>query len=121
MMIKFAVYIVHVFLLIQSVTCLSSSNLYINNYITKIKKAVGITIAGSLFIPSSILAVTAPVPSIGECITDSNSQATVITCRKLGLIGDSLQGCQANENCLSSSAKAASKYISSWYLNYQSI
>lgn len=60
------------------------------------------------------------VPKLGECVTQTNPSATTITCRQLGLIDDNtrLRGCQANENCFSTSAKSASKYDSPWQFNY---
>jgi len=48
------------------------------------------------------------------CITDSNPQTTTKLCRRLGLLQGRLRGCDANENCFSTSAKAASKYDSPW-------
>jgi hypothetical protein len=54
------------------------------------------------------------------CITESNPQTTVVSCRQLGLKGDGrLLGCQANENCFSTSATAATKYSSPWKYSAQ--
>jgi hypothetical protein len=47
-------------------------------------------------------------------VTQSNPQATTVLCRKLGLVDGRLRGCQANENCFSSSAVAARKYSPPW-------
>eukprot|EP01036_Dinobryon_divergens_P035285 gene35285-45691_t len=49
-----------------------------------------------------------------DCKSESNPQTTTTFCRKLGLIGGRLRGCDANENCISTSAKAASKYGPPW-------
>ena len=55
-----------------------------------------------------------------DCTTDSNPSTTVITCRKLGITKDNrLLGCQANENCFSTSASAATKYASPWIYNIE--
>lgn len=59
-------------------------------------------------------------PKLGECTTETNPSATVISCRRLGLVGGSLQGCQSQENCFSSSAKAAAKYSSPWRYDFES-
>lgn len=48
------------------------------------------------------------------CTTDTNAQVTVTSCRKLGLVKNRLRGCDANENCISTSSKAASKYGPPW-------
>lgn len=54
------------------------------------------------------------------CVTESNPQTTVISCRQLGLKDDGrLLGCQANENCFSTSATAATKYASPWKYSAQ--
>jgi hypothetical protein len=54
------------------------------------------------------------------CVTESNPQTTVISCRQLGLKSDGrLLGCQANENCFSTSATAATKYSSPWKYSAQ--
>ena len=42
-------------------------------------------------------------PPAGTCITTSNPSTTVQFCRQLGLENGRLRGCQANENCLSTS------------------
>jgi len=39
---------------------------------------------------------------------------TIVSERKLGLLKGTLQGCSANENCFSTSAKAAGKSIAPW-------
>jgi hypothetical protein len=68
----------------------------------------------------SAILVIAPIDSayaksFPKCVTESNPQTTTISCRQLGLKDDGrLNGCQANENCFSTSATAASKYSSPW-------
>lgn len=70
---------------------------------------------------SQISSAASNPPNLGECITDVNPQATVISCRILGLDKDGrLQGCRANENCVSTSAKAARKYSSPWRFSVNS-
>lgn len=74
---------------------------------------------------STVLAIT-PISIAGakqfpSCITESNPQTTVVSCRQLGLKDDGrLLGCQANENCFSTSATAATKYASPWKYSAQS-
>lgn len=54
------------------------------------------------------------------CVTESNPQTTTISCRQFGLKDDGrLQGCQANENCFSTSASSATKYSSPWKYSVQ--
>lgn len=60
----------------------------------------------------------AVAPKLGECVEENNPSATIITCRKLGMVKGSLQGCQSQENCFSTSAKAASKYSSPWRYDF---
>lgn len=58
-----------------------------------------------------------PTPALGECITESNPQTTVQICRQLGLVDENqrVRGCQANENCFSTSAIAGGKRVSPWF------
>lgn len=59
--------------------------------------------------------------SQAECSTDTNpSGATTVFCRKLGLVKGRLRGCAANENCYSSSATAAEKYLTPWTYGFTS-
>ena len=53
-----------------------------------------------------------------ECVSSSNPSITTVSCRKLGLVDGRLRGCAANENCFSSSAKAATKYIPPWTFEF---
>lgn len=68
-----------------------------------------------LFCPSVTNAIETP---ISDCITESNPQITTQFCRKLGLVKGRLRGCDANENCISTSAKSASKYSPPWTYNF---
>ena len=70
-----------------------------------------VTSLAILLVPTSAVdAKTFPA-----CVTDSNPQTTVVSCRQLGLKDDGrLLGCQANENCFSTSATSATKYSSPW-------
>ena len=74
---------------------------------------------------STVLAITpisiANAKQFPTCVTESNPQTTVISCRQLGLKDDGrLLGCQANENCFSTSATSATKYASPWKYSTQS-
>lgn len=44
----------------------------------------------------------------------ANQGATIVSERKLGLVKGTLQGCSANENCFSTSAKSAGRSIAPW-------
>lgn len=74
----------------------------------------------SIGVLASAIAVIVPsLPAnaneLSACVTESNPQTTVISCRQFGLKSDGrLLGCQANENCFSTSATAATKYSSPW-------
>ena len=72
------------------------------------------TAAAALLIGGSSVSAVAVETKLGECSTETNPSTTTITCRKLGLVDQSLQSCQANENCVSCSSKSASKYGSPW-------
>ena len=52
------------------------------------------------------------VPELGQCISESNPQTTTITCRQVGLVDGRIRGCNANENCFSTSASSATKRLS---------
>ena len=78
----------------------------------------------SLFL-STIIAMSpvsvANAKQFPACVTESNPQTTTISCRQLGLKDDGrLLGCQANENCYSTSASSPSKYASPWKYSAQS-
>ena len=55
-----------------------------------------------------------------DCTTTSNPSKTTVFCRRLGLVGGRLRGCSANENCFSSSAVAAEKYLPPWTYAFRS-
>ena len=61
-------------------------------------------------------AASATAPAIGTCVTESNPQTTTQTCRVFGLVdkGERVRGCQANENCFSTSAQSGGKRVSPW-------
>jgi hypothetical protein len=79
----------------------------------------------SIGVLASAIALIGPSSSANAiefpaCVTESNPQTTVISCRQLGLKSDGrLLGCQANENCFSTSATAATKYSSPWKYSAQ--
>jgi hypothetical protein len=67
-----------------------------------------------------LMPIKADAKQFPICVTDSNPQTTVISCRQLGLKDDGrLLGCQANENCYSTSASSATKYSSPWKYSVQ--
>ena len=64
---------------------------------------------------NALAAAQEQAPKLGTCATESNPQATTIWCRELGLDKDQrLRGCNANENCISTSATAATKRGAPW-------
>ena len=88
-------------------------------------KTLVITSGGAFILGSNIPTITSIAVAAAEvneiqreCKSESNPQTTTTTCRKLGLINGRLQGCDANENCFSTSAKAASKYGPPWTYNF---
>jgi hypothetical protein len=44
----------------------------------------------------------------------ANQGATIVSERKLGMVKGTLQGCSANENCFSTSAKSPGRSIAPW-------
>ena len=78
--------------------------------------AAGALLSTAVFVPLA----PASAKSFPACTTESNPQTTVVSCRQLGLKDDGrLLGCQANENCLSTSATSATKYSSPWKYSAQ--
>ena len=77
-------------------------------------------IASACGVVTSLAILLVPMSAVDAktfpaCVTDSNPQTTVVSCRQLGLKDDGrLLGCQANENCFSTSATSATKYSSPW-------
>ena len=60
-------------------------------------------------------------PAPGTCVTTSNPSTTTQWCRQLGLLPEGrLRGCQANENCFSTSSRSATKYMSPWQYEFTS-
>jgi len=65
---------------------------------------------------SDPMAYTSPADG---CITESNPSVTTTFCRRLGLQKGRLRGCAATENCFSSSAIAAEKYLPPWSYSFR--
>lgn len=82
-----------------------------NKIITRMKRVI----SSSLFFLASSCVVYAEAK---ECVTSSNPQVTTISCRQLGLLDGRLRGCQSIENCLSTSARAAVKYVSPYQFSF---
>lgn len=77
-----------------------------------------ITTCGVISICTPYYSIASEPPKVGECLTKSNPQATTQICRQLGLTSDGrLRGCNANENCFSTSAKAATKRSKPWHFS----
>jgi len=87
----------------------------------RILSSSSIFISSSFILPLSLLSLPSDAfgietPKLGECITESNPQVTTQFCRQVGLTTDGrLRGCNANENCFSTSAKAAAKRTNPWH------
>ena len=65
--------------------------------------------------PAALAVAPAP-PPLGTCTVESNPQTTTQFCRILGLVDNDqrVRGCQANENCFSTSAVSSGKRSSPW-------
>ena len=72
----------------------------------------------SLLLHSQVVYADEKPPAPGTCATTSNPSTTTQWCRELGLKEGRLRGCQANENCFSTSSKAATKYLSPWQYEF---
>jgi hypothetical protein len=77
------------------------------------KGVFAVLTAAVLQLQGAAYAFAAP-PPLGECVTESNPQATTISCRQLGMVEGRLRQCNPIENCVSTSAKAAKKYRPPW-------
>lgn len=76
---------------------------------------VGLSIYSALMFSLPTAVFSMETPKLGECITESNPQVTTQFCRQLGLTSDGrLRSCNANENCFSTSSKAAAKRTKPW-------
>lgn len=97
----------------------------INSDMKKFKNACISCVIITSVVTSAILTIDINSDSVEaktfpQCITESNPQATIISCRQIGLKDDNrLLGCQANENCFSTSATSPSKYSSPWKYSRQ--
>eukprot|EP01041_Mallomonas_annulata_P014303 gene14303-30435_t len=95
--------------------CLKLSNsILLEKFCSSAISRSRLAIAGLCVAPAIVFAQTPLVPTLGECITDANPQTTTVICRKLGLVNGRLRGCDANENCFSTSATSATKRSSPW-------
>lgn len=111
--------------------CISSSSLLLNGMRTRrvnrpeistsvqdrlVVKWLGQIVASALIVVGSLGVVPERAYSDEECTSSTNviSGATIDSCRRVGLVKGRLRSCGASENCFSTAATAAGKYIAPW-------